>query len=310
MMKIFKSFGGYIELNQAEKGCWINVVNPDLHEIAILQQQFQIPDDILQDILDVDERPRIEIDDEWSLLIIRVPVPSPSEGIPFHTVPLGVFITEDYTITICSADNEVLPYQQPSLYREHYQHVNDTTNFILRLFLNSAKFYLKYLKQIYQQVNVIEKDLEKSIRNKELHRLLKMEKCLVFFLTSLKSNEIVLAKFKSSKMIRLSEVNEDLLEDATIENKQAADTAQIYSDIQAGLMDSFASVISNNLNVVLKRLTSVSIILMIPTLIASIFGMNIPNYMENNLWAFPGILLGSFLMSYLGVFIFRKLNWF
>lgn len=310
MMKIFRSFGGYVELTQAEKGCWINVVNPDPHEIAVLHDEYHIPEDVLQDILDVDERPRLEIDDQWSLIILRIPVQSHNNGIPFHTVPLGIFITENSTISVCGTENDVLPSQQPSLYREHYQQVNETINFILRLFLNSAKLYLKYLKQINQQINVIEKDLEKSIRNKELHRLLKMEKCLVYFTTSLKSNEILLAKLKGSKLMKVDEVIEDLLEDAIIENKQAADTAQIYSDIQSGMMDAFASVISNNLNVVMKRLTSVSIILMIPTLVASIYGMNVPNFLEGNVWAFPGILLGSFILAYIGVLVFRRLQWF
>ena len=136
-----------------------------------------------------------------------------------------------------------------------------------------------------------------------------MEKCLVYFITSIKANEIVLAKLRNSKRIT-TEINEDLLEDAFIENKQALDMAQIYSDIQSGMMDAFASVISNNLNVVMKQLTLISIILMIPTLIASIFGMNVPNLLENSLWAMPSIILGSLVLSFAGVLLFRKRQWF
>jgi magnesium transporter len=157
--------------------------------------------------------------------------------------------------------------------------------------------------------SLIEQDLEKSIKNRELNQLLKMEKCLVYFITSIKSNEIVLARLRNSKKIT-SEINEDLLEDAFIENKQALDMAQIYSDIQSGMMDAFASVISNNLNVVMKQLTSISIILMIPTLIASIYGMNVPNYLEEAKWAFPAVIGFSALMSFLGVRKFRKREWF
>ncbi len=310
MIKIFRSLGGYIELSQAEKGCWINVTSPEKDEVITLVNDFLIPADIVQDILDADERPRIEYDDNWSLVILRIPVASLNNGVPFYTVPLGVFMTNDYTVTICSAFNQVLPSEEPSLYREHYQQATDVLNFILKLFLRSANIYLKYLKQINQQTAVIEKDLEKSIRNKELTKLLRMEKCLVYFITSLRSNEIALTKLKNSRKNPISEINEDLFEDTLIENKQAIELAQIYSDIQSGMMDAFASVISNNLNVVMKQLTSISIILMIPTLIASLYGMNVPNYMEHFRWAFPAIIFSSGLMSYLGVLMFRRKKWF
>ncbi|NOZ48270.1 MAG: magnesium transporter CorA family protein [Chlorobi bacterium] len=310
MIKIFKSLGGYIEIPQIQKGSWINVTNPTTDEISQIVNQFNVPDDVIHDILDVDERPRIEYDDDWTLLILRIPIRNPDNGVPFYTVPLGLFMTKDIYITICSTINEVLPPEQPSLFREQYHHISDELNFIFKLFLRSANVYLKYLKQINQQTAQIEKDLEKSIRNEELNRLLKMEKCLVYFITSLKSNDIVLAKLRNSKKNTLNEINEDLLEDALIENKQAIEMAQIYSDIQSGMMDAFASVISNNLNVVMKRLTSISIILMIPTLIASIYGMNVINYFEKSKLALPIILTASFIMSYLGYLIFRRKNWF
>jgi magnesium transporter len=309
MIKIFRSFGGYFEIPRAEKGCWVNVINPTDTEITRLKEEFIVPEDILLDILDADERPRLEYDDEWWLVIMRIPIPSVADGIPFYTVPLGVFIKPEYTVTICSAPNEVLPAEQPSLYREQFHQVNDNLNFILKLFLRSANVYLRYLKQLNQQTTLIEKDLEKSIRNQELNKLLKLEKCLVYFVTSLRSNEIVLNKLRNSKKSSLSEINEDLCEDALIENKQAIDMAQIYSDIQSSMMDAFASVISNNLNVVMKQLTSISIFLMIPTLIASLYGMNIPNFMENSVWAFPGVILLSVVASAFGVLMFRKKEW-
>lgn len=310
MLKMFKTFGGYIEISQVEKGCWINVSAPTQEEIARLTDEFKILPDITQDILDADERPRLEFDDDWQLVILRVPVTSPDNGVPYFTVPLGVFTTPNFTVTICSQPNEVLPFEQPSLYRENRQQVTDVWNFILKLFLLSGNTYLRYLKQINQQTNMIEQDLEKSIRNKELNKLLKMEKCLVYFITSLKANELILAKLRHSKKNTISEINEDLLEDALIENKQALDMAQIHSDILSGMMDAFASVISNNLNVVMKQLTLISIILMIPTLIASLYGMNVPNYFENAKWAFPVILGFSGISAYIVVYFFRKRRWF
>jgi len=309
MIKIFKTFGGYVNITEIEKGCWVNVINPTPKEVEILVGDFGLPADLVTDILDVDERPRIEIDDDWTLVIMRIPVESKNEGVPFNTLPLGIFIANDFTLTLCLQENEVLPLKKPSPFRDHYKEIADSLNFILRLFLRSGNLYLRYLKQINQMTSLIEQDLEKSIKNKELNKLLKMEKCLVYFITSIKANEIVLAKIRNSKKIT-SEINEDLLEDAFIENKQALEMAQIYSDIQSGMMDAFASVISNNLNVVMKQLTLISIILMIPTLIVSSFGMNVPNCMENAYWAMPVIIAGSLFFSFLGVLLFRKRQWF
>lgn len=309
MIKIFKTFGGYLEIDEPQKGCWINTTKPSPDEINRLNTEFGLPGDLINDILDQDERPRIEFDDDWTLIIIRIPVEIKNNGVPFHTIPLGIFIAKDFTLTLCLHDNEVLPIGRPSPFRDQYKEITDSINFILRLFLRSGNLYLRYLKQINQMTSSIEQDLEQSIKNKELNKLLKMEKCLVYFITSIKANEIVLAKLRNSKKIT-TEINEDLLEDAFIENKQALEMAQIYSDIQSGMMDAFASVISNNLNVVMKQLTLISIILMIPTLIASIFGMNVPNFMEHSMWALPSIILGSLILSSFGVMLFRKRHWF
>ncbi len=309
MVKTFKTFGGYQEISEPTQGCWINVINPTPEEIGKLTTLFGVPADLITDILDIDERSRLEIEDDWTLVILRIPIEVSTNGVPYTTIPLGIFIKENFTVTICLQENEILPVGQPSPLREQYRDITDTINFILRLFLRSGNVYLKYLKQINQITNSIEQDLEKSIKNRELNKLLKMEKCLVYFITSIKANELVLAKLRNSKKIT-TEFNEDLLEDAIIENKQALEMAQIYSDIQSGMMDAFASVISNNLNGVMKQLTIISILLMIPTLIASIFGMNVPNMMENNPYAIVFILVGSMLLSYLGVIIFRKRRWF
>lgn len=310
MLKIFKSFGGYNEIPQAEKGCWINVVQPSQIEINRLQDEFNMPADLVRDILDVDERPRYEVDEDWSLIILRIPVENPNNGVPYYTLPLGIFRSNDVTITLCSTTNEVLPFEKPMLYRGQPQLIHDDLNFVIKLFLRSGSAYLHYLKQINHQTTQIENELEKSVRNRELNKLLKMEKCLVFFITSLKANEIVLARLRNAFKKNMTELNEDLLEDAIIENKQALEMSQIYSDIQSGMMDAFASVISNNLNVVMKQLASISIILMIPTLIASLYGMNVPNHLENYPWAFFAIIIVSVLMALLGIIIFRKKDLF
>jgi magnesium transporter len=302
MIKIFKTFGGYEEISKVEKGCWINVIQPTQNEIEKLVKDFKLPTDSIQDILDADEMPRLEIDDTYSLVIMRIPIENSQNGIPYYSIPLGIFIISECIITICNQDNETLQLKQ-------IPQPTDVYGFILRLFIRAGGVFLKYLKQINQQTGQIEKDLEKAIKNSELNKLLKMEKCLVYFITSIKGNEIVLAKLKNSKKI-IGEINEDLLEDAMIENKQALEMAEIYSNILSGMMDAFASIISNNLNVIMKKLTLISIVIMIPTLIASVFGMNVPNGMEKFNWAIPLIIFFSLSASTISVLIMRKNKWF
>ena len=308
MIKIFKTFGGYIEIKEPQESCWVNVINPSQVEIEKLAKDNNIPLELITDALDQDERPRIEFEDDWTYIILRIPFEVKNNGVPYNTMPLGIIIKENLTITVCLQENEVLPIGQPNILREQYTHISDSINFVLRLFLRSGNIYSKYLKQINQMTDLIEQDLEKSIKNKELNKLLKMEKCLVYFITSIKANEIVLARLRNSRKIT-TEINEDLLEDAIIENKQALEMAQIYSDIQSGMMDAFASVISNNLNIVMKQLTLISIILMIPTLIASLFGMNVPVPFGNSEWTFPLIIAISLTLSLLVVIRFRKSHW-
>ncbi len=309
MIKIYKTFGGFVEIQEPERGCWINVTSPSHDEINKLTKDYDLPDDLITDILDIDERSRIEFEDYWTLIILRIPVKDTNNGIPFHTIPLGIVLKENLTLTISVKENKVLPISLPIQSREQYKNTSDNISFILKLFTNSANLYLRYLKQLNQMTSAIEQDLEKSIKNKELNKLLKMEKCLVYFITSIKGNEMVLAKLRSSKRIT-DEVNEDLLEDAIIENRQALEMAQIHSDILSGMMDAFASVISNNLNVVMKQLTIISIVLMIPTLVASFFGMNVPNFLEQSNWGMVIIVLISLLLSIIGVVSFRKREWF
>lgn len=309
MITYWKNGTGLHEINSPEKNCWINVVNPNQSEVDILTKQYHVPSDIISDILDVDERSRMETDDEWLVLILRIPVYSKGNGVPYYTIPFGIILLNDFIVTICLSGAEVLSeITTPARYKK--VDFENKINFILHIFLSSAKIYLRYLKQINTETTAIEKDLEQSTRNKELQKLLKMEKCLVFFITSLKSNELLLAKLRNSKLFRVNEFNDDLLDDVIIENKQAVEMANIYSDIQSGMMDAFASVISNNLNVVMKQLTSITIILMIPTLIASFYGMNIPNYFERSRYGFGFIIIVSVLLSGIGLFFFRKKKWF
>ncbi len=297
---------GFTALDTFRKNSWIAVTHPTEEEIALLTGKLKVPAEVLTDILDVDERARIDMDDSWFTIIMRIPISSSLNGIPYATVPLGILISNNLIITICQSKNELIP----SLIRNKKLDFNNKANFVMQIFLQVANLYMHYLKLINIQVGDIERDLEKSTKNEELHKMLRMEKCLVYFMTSLKSNDILLAKLRNLKFVKSLDLDEDLVEDVIIENRQAIEMANIYSDIQSGMMDAFASVISNNLNVVMKQLALITIILMIPTFIASLYGMNVPNNLENNPWGFVIVLFISLTAVVFGVFLFRKKNWF
>jgi magnesium transporter len=309
MLTFWKQDNGLKQVKKYEKNSWINVVAPTQEEISYLTDIQRVPLDFITDILDIDERSRSEVEGRWLLIIIRIPVYSNQNGVPYYTIPLGVLISMTCIITISLTENNVL---RDIFILPKYRFINlqNKVNFVLQLFLSSATCYLRYLKDINRINNEIESELVKSAKNKELHNLLKMEKCLVYFVTSLKSNELLLHKLERSKYVNNQEIDDDLMEDVITEYKQAIEISKIYSDIQAGMMDTFASVISNNVNYVMKQLTSVTIILMIPTLIASIYGMNVPNFLEGNKNAFWIILGITVSITFIGVLFFRKRKWF
>ncbi len=298
---------GLLPLNSFEKGCIVHVTDPTPSELNTLRTALKVPDDFLADIIDVDERSRMEVEDDQLLMIYRIPFQNQSNGFPFTTIPVGIVLSKEELVIVCQRNNEVLD----DFFSRSGKGIviENKIDLILHLFLRTTMFYHRYLKQINNQTGLIEQDLEKSTRNKELHRLLKMEKCLVYFTTSLRSNEMMMLKLKSSKYIRDFEFSQDLLDEAMIENKQAIDMAKIYSDIQSGMMDAFASVISNNLNIVMKQLTIITIILMIPTLIASFYGMNVPNRFEESKYAFWIILGASALAATIGSLLIRRKKW-
>ncbi len=298
---------GLLPLNSYEKGSIVHVTDPTPSELGTLRTALKVPEDFLADILDVDERSRMEVEDDLLLMIYRIPYQNQSNGFPFTTIPLGIVLSKESLVIICHKNNEVL---DDFFSRSGKGIIIETKiDLILHLFLRTTMFYHRYLKQINNQTAMIEQDLEKSTRNKELHRLLKMEKCLVYFTTSLRSNEMMMLKLKTSKWIRDYEFSQDLLDEATIENRQAIEMAKIYSDIQSGMMDAFASVISNNLNIVMKQLTIITIILMIPTLVASFYGMNVPNKFEENQYAFWFILGGSAVIATIAALLIRRKKW-
>jgi magnesium transporter len=308
MITFYKNEKGLLKTETQEKNGWINVVCPTPEEKKFLLQELQIPEAFYNDIEDIDERPRIEIEDGWYLIILRIPFKSDDAKLPFNTAPMGLVFKDDVFVSLTFHKTAIL--SDFVLYSQRKKiEIENHFDLVLKLLLSSSVWFLKYLKQINQRIKLAEDNLEKSIKNEELQALLQIEKCLVFFVTSIKGNDILFRRLKNLKEHR-DAFNEDLLEDVEIELKQAEETTNIYSNILTGMMDAYASVISNNLNVIMKRLTSISIILMIPTLVASFYGMNVPNHMEENRYGFIIVILISLVISIFGVFLFKKKNLF
>ncbi len=308
MITFLKNQKGLTPAEKWEPNFWINVEGPTSEEKRYLIQDLQIPEAFYNDIEDVDERPRIELDEGWYLILMRIPFKTNDNKVPFSTVPLGIIFKNEIYVSICFHKTEVLT---DFINYTNKKGIIKQNNFdlTLRLFLSSSVWYLKYLKQINQNIKLAENKLEKSVKNEDLQTLLQIEKCLVFFTTSLKGNDILVNRIKNIKEHKES-YDPELTEDVDIELKQALETTNIYSDILSGMMDAYASVIANNISVIMKQLTSISIILMIPTLIASLYGMNVPNTFEDNPFGFWLILLISFSISSLTVLIFIKRKWF
>ncbi len=308
MITFLRNGKGLVSCKSWEPNCWVNVECPSPNDKEYLLRELQIPEAFYNDIEDIDERPRVELDDGWYLIIIRLPYKSTDENLPFTTVPLGLVFKDDIFASICFYNTEIIPDFISYTLRKGIIKENHF-DLVLRLLLSSSIWFLKYLKQINQKIKLAEKQLEKSIKNEELQTLFQIEKCLVFFITSLKGNDILVHKIKNVKSQK-DYLDAELIEDVEIELRQAQETTNIYSDILSGMMDAYASVISNNLNVIMKRLTSISIILMIPTLIASLYGMNVPNLLQENHLGFWIIVFISFLFSSGAILVFRNKNWF
>jgi magnesium transporter len=308
MLTIYKSIENEIvSLDKIEKGAWVNIVNPTEEEISYLSENLKIPIEHLKAALDEEERARIEVDEECTIVLIDIPVASKdtSERGIYYTIPLGIIINNENIVTVSLRENSVIRPFLENKVKSFWTFKK--TRFLLQILYRNSKVYLQYLRNIDKTSDVIENRLHKSLKNEELIQLLELEKSLVYFSTSLKSNEIVLEKIQRANLIKMYPDDMELLEDVIIENKQAIEMANIYSNILSGTMDAYASVISNNLNMVMKFLTSVTIIISIPTMVASFFGMNVHVPFQTNPHAFMIIFMMSTLFSViLSVFMVRK----
>ena len=282
-------------IKEWQPNCWIQVTCPTDEDQQELEQRFNIPDYFLSDISDTDERARYEYDDGWMLIILRIPyVKEVRSRTPYTTVPLGIIHKRDVTITVCYYETNMMIdfvcYQQ-----KRGQGFTDYVDLIFRLFLSSAVWYLKRLKQISLLIEKAKHNLDHGVNNESLIGLSRLQDSLTYFITSIRGNETLLSKLKFK--LQVDELDADLIEDVNIEMSQARETTNIYSDILESTMDTYSSIINNNMNTTMRTLTSISIVMMLPTLISSLFGMNLINGMENYPYGFIIAIIISILVS-------------
>ena len=294
---------GLNQLTEWQPNCWIQVTCPTEDDQRQLEEKFGIPDYFISDISDTDERARYEYDDGWMLIILRIPyVKEVRSRTPYTTVPLGIIHKRDVTITVCFYETNVM-IDFVSFQQKRGEGFTDHVDMIFRLFLSSAVWYLKRLKQISMLVDKAKRNLDKEVNNESLIGLSRLQDSLTYFQTSIRGNETLLSKLKFK--LQIDELDADLIEDVNIEMTQARETTMIYSNILESTMDTYQSIINNNMNTVMRTLTTVTILMMIPTLVTSMFGMNLVNGMESKPWGFVLAMVLSVVISAIAWGIFR-----
>ena len=304
MLSIYKTINGKMtRLDSVQDGCWVNLTYPSEDELNTVAVTLGVEPTFLRAALDEEETSRIDTEDGQTLIIIDVPSVEKDDAVVYSTLPLGIIVTQKHIITVCLKETSILKDFQDGLVRN--AETQKRTSFILYMLLQVAKRFLQYLKQIDKIYNYMERQLYKSQRNKELIQLLDLEKSLVYFNTSLKANEVTLEKILRGRIITLYEEDHDLLEDVLIEVRQAIEMANIYSSIISGMMDAFASVISNNLNVIMKVLTSITVLLTVPNIIFGFYGMNITAGLPlDQFWWIP-LILAIVILSIVAIILKR-----
>lgn len=317
MIKIYKKINGpTIELDRPEADCWINIYPPfNKESLEKLSADLDIPDDFLMDSIDINEKSRYERDDDVKLIVINTPIPNTEDNeidsdSLYICIPIGIVLTEDKIITISSFPNPLMEWFERTVVKNLKS--SDRELFVLKILERNVAYFTHYLKEINRRITETEKELYNSSRNEELSKLLDIQKSLVYFVNDLRANELVLMKMQRTDFLGLinDEDAEDLMQDIIIDNSQALEMANVYSNILTGTMDVFASIISNNLSNVMRRLTAVTIVLMVPTLLASFYGMNMKLPLANKSYAFPLVAAISVIFCVVLVGFFRRKRWF
>lgn len=307
MIEVFKTMdGSLLKPEEITEGCWVAMTNPSATELLEISSITGIDINHLRAPLDEEERARIEVEDTYTLILVDIPtLEKRNDKDRYVTIPLGIIVTKENLITVCLEETPILKSFIDGRVRDFY--TNKKTRFILQILYKNASTFLQHLRTIDRKSEEIERKLHISTQNRELIELLELEKSLVYFTTSLRSNEVVFEKMLRLDTIKHYPEDEDLLEDLIIENKQAIEMANIYSGILSGTMDAFASIISNNQNIAMKFLAAITIVLSIPTMIASFYGMNfddIPG--RHNPLGFYFISAAALVITIMIVIIFRK----
>lgn len=306
MIKFYKTFENRIrELDSPVSGCWVSVTDPSPQEIKELIDDYGLDSGFVRSSLDDEETSRIEREDNQTLIIVDSPVSEVDEEktLLFYTIPIGIIITENYVFTISVKDSRIIEEATGGVIKN--LSTNLKTRFVLQLLLRIIILFLIYLKQIDKISSRAEQELHDAMKNKLIMQLLELEKSLVYFSTSLKANEVTIEKIYRGRVIKLYDEDQDLLEDVLIEIKQAIDMSNIYSSILSSMMDAFSSVISNNLNFVMWRLTVITVIMAIPTMVYSFYGMNTEGLPMAVTW-FPSLL--SIVLTLIVAFLLLKMK--
>ena len=308
MLTIYKTTEqGLEQLDSMANGTWVKAVDPTPEEIQKLVD-WGIDLDYINYSLDLDEMPRMERDDEYTFILLRIPHSQPESDIPFITIPLGIMIRGNTIITICRYDKEMFKILANGKYR--LLKTGKRYRFALYIFLETATRYLMHLREINRMTEAIEDQLQKSTRNREVLELLKYQKSLTYFATALRSNEVMMERVQRTQIFNYYEDDQDLLEDVLTENQQAIQMTNINTEILSSMMDAFASIISNNLNGVMKALAAITIIINVPAVVAAFYGMNVALPGETHPLAFLTVIGISLFLTAIAIFIFYKRDWF
>lgn len=312
MIKIYKTnpeTGLTTEIKKIERNCWINVVAPTEEEIKLLSQNTSITETDLKNFLDEEEQARVEAEDNYSLIVLDIPTFEKHTTYKVSvTIPLIILhASDEHIITMCSKETEIFNDFINGKVKNFY--TEKKSRFTMQIMLKVASSYIRDLKNINEETNKSEKSLKKSTNNNDLLKLMHLQKSLVYFSTSLKSNDVVLERLQKTNLIPLYEEDVDVLEDVIIENKQAIEMASIYSSILTSTIEVFGTIISNNLNIIMKFLAGFTIVLAIPTIIASFMGMNVPlGFFENNPISLPLLILLAIIVSSIAAIILKRKN--
>ena len=308
MLTFWNTNRGLRTIEQWEPNCWVQVTCPTQEDVNFLQNELHVPDYYISDIADTDERARYDIDEGWVLIILRIPyVKEVKSRTPYTTIPLGIILKGNVCVTLCNFETNMMidfvTYQQ-----RRGLGFTDSVDMVFRLFLSSAVWYLKRLKQISARIEQAKLNLDRNVDNVDLIALSRLQDSLTYFVTSIRANENLLSKLKFK--LPVDELDADMIEDVNIEMSQARETTNIYSNILESTMETYANIINNNVNKVMKMLTSITIILMFPTLITSMFGMNLINGMENWSLGFPIALAICVFITLFFWWYFKRKSWF